>query len=87
MQFKPERFLDDNGKMNLKSDVSLPFGAGKRLCAGETFSRNTMFLIAAALAQNFNITKDPEAPMPDMRKSRVGIANHPPEFWVKFEER
>lgn len=27
--FRPERFLDDNGKLCLKKDVSLPFAAGK----------------------------------------------------------
>lgn len=39
--FRPERFLSDDGKLNLKKDLSLPFGAGRRLCAGETFARNT----------------------------------------------
>lgn len=27
--FRPERFLDDNGKLCLKKDITLPFGAGK----------------------------------------------------------
>lgn len=27
--FRPERFLDDSGKLCLKKDASLPFGAGK----------------------------------------------------------
>jgi cytochrome P450 len=39
--FRPERFLGGDGKLNLKNDFSLPFGAGRRLCAGETFARNT----------------------------------------------
>ena len=26
--FKPERFLDDNGKVDRKADVMLPFGIG-----------------------------------------------------------
>lgn len=39
--FRPERFLSEDGKINLKTDFSLPFGAGRRLCAGETFARNT----------------------------------------------
>lgn len=28
-RFRPERFLDSNGKLSLSKDVSLPFGAGK----------------------------------------------------------
>lgn len=27
--FAPERFLDENGKLALKKDFSVPFGAGK----------------------------------------------------------
>lgn len=30
-KFYPERYLDSNGKLNLSKDVSLPFGAGKKL--------------------------------------------------------
>lgn len=30
-KFYPERFLDSNGKLSLKKDVSLPFGAGQFL--------------------------------------------------------
>lgn len=48
--FRPERFFDSNGRLSLAKDVSVPFGAGKRLCAGETFARNTMSLVVAALA-------------------------------------
>lgn len=29
--FMPERFLDENGKLCLKKDRSLPFGAGKAI--------------------------------------------------------
>lgn len=28
-KFRPERFLDDNGKLCLKKDITLPFGAGE----------------------------------------------------------
>lgn len=29
-KFQPERFLDEKGKLDLKKDHSLPFGAGKK---------------------------------------------------------
>lgn len=87
VNFRPERFLDSNGKFNVKNDVSLPFGAGRRLCAGETFSRNMLFLMSGALAQNFDISPDPTMGLPDMGQIRTGIVSHPPEFWAKFESR
>jgi cytochrome P450 len=84
--FRPERFLNNKGQLSLKFDKSLPFGGGRRLCAGETFARNTMFLCVTALLQNFNIKT-----VDDGRKIRdndlCGLAKVPHDFWVKFEVR
>ncbi|XP_053679604.1 probable cytochrome P450 304a1 [Anopheles nili] len=85
--FRPERFLDENGKLCLSKDISLPFGAGKRLCAGETFARNIMFLTLAALMQNFNIRQPPNARLPDLTKRHTGVIISPNDYWLKFEPR
>jgi cytochrome P450 len=84
--FRPERFLDDDGKLCLKKDLSLPFGAGKRLCAGETFARNTMFLCYTAILQNFNI-KTPDGSLPDLSNRRCGLVTGPHDFYLKLEAR
>lgn len=83
--FRPERFLED-GKLNLKKDFSLPFGAGRRLCAGETFARNTMFLCVAALLQNFNL-KILNGVLPRLDDTKCGIARMSRDFWIKLESR
>ncbi|XP_062533833.1 probable cytochrome P450 304a1 [Armigeres subalbatus] len=85
--FRPERFLDQRGKLSLAKDVSVPFGAGKRLCAGETFARNTMFLIVSALVQNFNIKQRPGEKLPDLGKRLTGVIISPPDYWIRFEPR
>ncbi|XP_059610795.1 probable cytochrome P450 304a1 [Phlebotomus argentipes] len=85
--FRPERFIGDDGKLCLKKDKSLPFGAGKRLCAGETFARNTLFLMVSALAQNFNIKQAPGEKLPDLSKNFTGIITMAPKYWLKFEPR
>ncbi|XP_039948484.1 probable cytochrome P450 304a1 [Bactrocera tryoni] len=85
--FRPERFLDDNGKLSLKKDITLPFSAGKRLCAGETFARNIMFLMTTALCQNFNFVLAPGDKLPDMSKNLNGLSTTPLDFWVQVEER
>lgn len=84
--FRPERFFNDDGKLNLKLDYSLPFGAGKRLCAGETFARNTMFLCIAALLQNFNL-KPAGGQLPNLNDINCGMARTPKDFWIKMEAR
>ncbi|ETN61335.1 cytochrome P450 4c21 [Anopheles darlingi] len=85
--FRPERFLDENGKLCLAKDMSLPFGAGKRLCAGETFARNNMFLTLAALMQNFNIRQPPSDRLPDVSKRLTGVIVTPRDYWLRFEPR
>lgn len=86
-QFNPERFLDESGKFSPKLDKSVPFGAGKRLCAGETFSRNTMFLVFSALIQNFDISipNGKRIPLPNERNT--GIFQYTPEFSLQFLPR
>ncbi|XP_067616610.1 probable cytochrome P450 304a1 [Eurosta solidaginis] len=85
--FRPERFLDENGKLCLSNDITLPFGAGKRLCAGETFTRNIMFLMTAALCQNFNFILAPGDKLPDLTKNLNGLSLTPLDFWIQLEER
>nr|AKH45318.1 cytochrome P450 [Anopheles sinensis] len=85
--FRPDRFLDSNGKLSLAKDASLPFGAGKRLCAGETFARNIMFLALSALMQNFNIRQPPSDRLPDLTDRLTGVIVTPKDFWLRFEPR
>lgn len=85
--FKPERFLDVHGKLDLTKDHSMPFGAGKRLCAGETFARNMLFLLTAGLFQNFNISAPPGSTIPNFEQNATGLVRSPPDFWVKLTAR
>ena len=85
--FRPERFIGPNGKLDLKLDKSLPFGAGKRLCAGETFARNTLFLFISAFFQNFDISLPKEQPFPSRDKNSTGLITYTPEYWVKVTPR
>uniref|UniRef100_A0A1I8NGG3 Cytochrome P450 n=1 Tax=Musca domestica TaxID=7370 RepID=A0A1I8NGG3_MUSDO len=85
--FRPERFLDDNGKLCLKKDVSLPFAAGKRLCAGETFARNMLFLMTTTMLQNFNFVLGPNDKLPDMSVRLSGLTSAPMDYWVQLEDR
>lgn len=87
--FNPSRFINRKGLLDLKLDTSLPFGAGKRLCAGETFARNIMFLFLATVLQNFTV-KVPEGQKmshPALEDLPSGIVKTPADCWLKFESR
>ncbi|KAL7632981.1 UNVERIFIED_CONTAM: hypothetical protein RMT77_016691 [Armadillidium vulgare] len=63
-KFDPSRFLDKNGKFISTCDGFQAFGIGKRQCLGEQFARMELYLITAALMQNFKFgPPDGEGPM------------------------
>ncbi|XP_047338604.1 xanthotoxin 5-hydroxylase CYP82C4-like [Impatiens glandulifera] len=57
LAFKPERFLMQNKKVDVtgKSFELLPFGCGRRMCPGITFSQQIMHLGLARLLQVFEL--------------------------------
>lgn len=86
-KFWPERFLDSAGKLCLSKDISLPFGAGKRLCAGETFARNMMFLFISALFQSFSV-RMPDGVRPyKFSENLTGMIRSTPDHWVELVAR
>lgn len=84
--FRPERFLKD-GELDLASDKSLPFGAGRRLCAGETYARQSMFQVFAGFMQTFHVSTADGKPLLKPAKRIQGIITTIPEFWVKVTVR
>ncbi|KAL9658055.1 hypothetical protein ABK040_012293 [Willaertia magna] len=57
-EFKPERFLDDNGRVYnpVKNPfVYSPFGVGNRICIGKSFAEVEAIIALAQIARNFNL--------------------------------
>ncbi|GMT22564.1 hypothetical protein PFISCL1PPCAC_13861 [Pristionchus fissidentatus] len=62
-RFWPERYLADDG-VTLKKELverTIPFGIGKRQCAGEGLARAELFIGLMSLIQNFRIMPLPGA--------------------------
>ena len=57
--FKPERFLDEDGKMAPKPNSYLPFSSGRRVCVGEAFAKSELLLSLALLCQRFSFDAPP----------------------------
>ncbi len=56
-EFKPERFLNENGSVRDDPTLSLMFGIGKRICPGRHFVDSTIFTVTASILSVFNVTK------------------------------
>ncbi|XP_025099489.1 steroid 17-alpha-hydroxylase/17,20 lyase-like [Pomacea canaliculata] len=58
-EFRPERFLDDQGKMAPKPESWLPFSTGRRACLGEAIAKPEIVLVLACILKRLNISLPP----------------------------
>ena len=66
-EFRPERFLDEDGSMlppdHEKLRHVLGFGAGPRVCPGELIAKTRLFLWTVGLLRTFNILPPDSRPL------------------------
>ncbi|XP_070542480.1 steroid 17-alpha-hydroxylase/17,20 lyase-like [Ptychodera flava] len=72
-KFRPERFLDTDGKALPKQDSFLPFSAGRRVCIGEILARNKLLLMFTCLFQQFTFLPPPGKEKPSLKPSFTGL--------------
>ena len=56
-EFKPERFLNQDGSIRDDPALALAFGAGRRICPGRHIVDATLFIVASSVLSAFNVTK------------------------------
>ncbi len=56
-EFKPERFLNEDGSVRDDPTLALAFGAGKRICPGRHFVDATLFTVTSSVISVFKVTK------------------------------
>ena len=64
-RFDPERFLSERAD-KIPDGAYFPFGAGPRICIGQSFAMTEMALVAASLLQKFEVTTVPGAEDPTL---------------------
>lgn len=88
-KFSPGRFLDNEGKLVPPQHPSrkrlMPFGAGRRVCLGETLAKNRLYLYVLALVKRYEFKPSDIEEIPDMdpRSYSMGLVLHPKPFNVK----
>lgn len=84
--FRPERFLSDDGKTYVKNENLIPFSVGKRHCLGESLARDSLFLFLGNIIQNFQILPNPNEPTPTLEPA-PGFMLVPQEYKAIFKSR
>ena len=56
-EFKPERFLNEDGSVRDDPALSLVFGVGKRICPGRHFVDSTIFIVTTSILSVFSVAK------------------------------
>ncbi len=93
-KFNPQRFLDENGDLvpadHMNRKRSLQFGADRRVCSGDVFAKNRLFLIITSIIQNFDLSLAPgkNKPNHDCRRNFVGgLFSMPEEYEILIHSR
>ena len=55
-EFKPERFINEDGIVRDDPTLALVFGVGKRICPGRHIAEATLFILASSVLSAFNVT-------------------------------
>ncbi|XP_072036216.1 cytochrome P450 2U1-like [Amphiura filiformis] len=84
-QFKPERFINDEGKYFEREEVC-PFGVGRRICIGQTLAKMELFVFFTHLLHRYSLVKPDDAP-PITFKGTYGLTFAPKPYTIKFDLR
>ncbi|XP_061524567.1 steroid 17-alpha-hydroxylase/17,20 lyase [Phycodurus eques] len=83
--FMPDRFLDDQGR-RVTPPCFLPFGAGPRVCVGESLARMELFLFLSSMLQRMSFML-PDGASPPNLQGRLGVVLQPLPYKVAVRSR
>lgn len=84
-KFDPRRWLNQQGQV--RKDLKFPnFGFGRRICPGQYFAMNSLFINTALLLWSFRISQDPTRPIGTFDFTG-GVLHSPEPFTAIFEQR
>ena len=85
--FRPERFLSEDGRTVQKHDCLIPFSVGKRTCLGFNLALDQLFLFISCLVQRFEISVEPGKSKPTLEPNLGLITLAPQPYFVVMTER
>ena len=86
-KFRPERFLNADGKILTEFPHFFPFSVGKRVCLGESLAKVELFLFFTALVKNFQFDLPRHHSPPNPDDFTIVITKIPKGFYCNLSER
>lgn len=81
-EFQPDRFLDNNGKLEVPKQHFIPFGLGSRECTGGDLTKMELMLVLGTLIQRFRFeSSDKKTPL-DSTRNDDGVVVRPVKYKV-----
>ena len=65
-EFNPYRHIDEDGKLLTNQGNIYPFGAGRRVCAGEPLAKVALFLFLSWMLQKFKFVAEEDGHPPNL---------------------
>ena len=65
----------------------VPFGTGKRICAGESLANSELFMFFVMLVQRLEFTSPKDNPLPSIDDYKSEFTNIPNPFYVSIQSR
>ncbi|XP_071854953.1 cytochrome P450 2U1-like isoform X1 [Apostichopus japonicus] len=84
-KFDPRRFLNEDGSLK-KNESFMPFGAGRRVCMGESLAKMELFLFFTGMLSQFSFAI-PEGTPPPSLEGDLSVTYMPKPFEVVIRER
>ncbi|GBO01449.1 Cytochrome P450 2J2 [Araneus ventricosus] len=84
-EYKPERFLSQDGSKVVKPEYAIPFSIGKRSCPGKSLAEIEVFLYLVAILQKFEVHPPPGKQV-DL-EGELGISLQPKKQEICFKRR
>ncbi|KAF8792480.1 Cytochrome P450 1A2 like protein [Argiope bruennichi] len=79
-EYKPERFLSEDGKKVVKPEYTITFSVGKRACPGKILAEIETFLYLVAILQKFELSAPPGQTI--SLEGKLGTSLRPPKQFV-----
>lgn len=84
--FNPYRHIDSAGKLIPNPKHFYPFGAGRRVCPGESVAKSVIFLLLSCMLQKFTFLPEEGCAPPELR-GLVGLTQVPAPYKIRAVER